>query len=383
MNMVVQGTTDRSSIRINARGGDNVFRLHHADVEGSLNALLAAKVDISGDVSISGSVKRLTLNDLNGEQTISIGPPGSHRDTLTLKLGQVVDTMLISQTPIRSATLINWRNTATPGNLIRAPWVGTLKATGDKRRGILGELIVNLELLDNLVAKTLGTVRVADALSGIWQIAGHVGQISVGAIRDDWSAVISGDLTGLKVSRDAAGHIEARSIGTVDVKQSYADARITLTMPFDANDPKAKALKKLNVGDTIRAFELRAKSNVGTVRARRMLDATLFTGVSDTVTDLPTSDQHFDTLAHIAAVKVKGNTRLPPWINNVRIAASRLGKIAVGFAGPNDGVGYGFAARRYDGLDYLNGAGRRKVPSLLLTSPGTTDIDQDLFFHVI
>ncbi len=84
-----------------------------------------------------------------------------------------------------------------------------------------------------------------------------------------------------------------------------------------------------------------------------------------------------------AAVVVKGDRKQQPWMNNVRIAASRIGKVAVGFAGPNDGVGYGFAALHYQNLVYENADGKVDVPSPRLASPGIVNIDQELIFQIV
>lgn len=108
--LTLQGTTEASSLTIKAKGKGT--SIQEIVVEGSLKSLKGKKVDVCGDVRVSGLLGTLNLGDVGEAHSIEIntdGLPVGKRSKLNIALGRVVDTSLNTHgLPIGSLTAVEW-----------------------------------------------------------------------------------------------------------------------------------------------------------------------------------------------------------------------------------------------------------------------------------
>ncbi|MHC4716575.1 MAG: hypothetical protein ACYS5V_06375 [Planctomycetota bacterium] len=138
---------------------------------------------------------RIDLGDIDAGHTIAIGPrkAGDTKTAVILNLGQVADTSLVSETPIKSLTAVEWLDADGVPDVVEAPWLGKLTTKGVKanaRKGIVGvagHFQAGLDLSGLGAPKaTLGSARIVGDLSeAAWDVIGRMGKLNIlGAARD-------------------------------------------------------------------------------------------------------------------------------------------------------------------------------------------------------
>lgn len=174
--------------------------------------------------------------------------------------------------------------------------------------------------------------------------------------------------------------ITAPSAGRIKSKNNW-DADIRLTDP-NIDISLNQLYVKRNVTDTV----VRTPRSINKIKAARLINTTIFAGVSDTVPDnqLPTGPTDFTAAAEIASIKVKAAKDQSIWLDNIHIAASTIGKAAAGFAAAT-GAHYGLAAATFNALSYRNAEGifKLRATDSPLNTPGDTPIENDLIIRII
>ena len=203
--IVLKNTTEKSTLKIVTKGG-MLTSIGTIIVEGSLGALDAKTATIRGNVIVGGTLKNLTLGNVDAAHTISINDDGVAFDPkkmlLTATLGSVYDADFDTHgIPIKSLTVAQWC-----GGTITAPWIGNINSKGDKKTGASGDFNVSLMLDGSGDPKlTLGNVKVADdASTGEWNITGNVGNVTIAGDLDDMDLKSGGDVKSIKVG-DVSG----------------------------------------------------------------------------------------------------------------------------------------------------------------------------------
>gem|GEM_PF-6623419 len=345
--ITLDNTSPSTSLSFKATGGaEGLIEVNNITINGSARNIKAKKVNLTGDLTVTGGLQTLRLNDVADQRQITIGGPDLPASTLSAKFNNVTDLTFNSDTPLKSLTVNNWQDNDPNPDTITGPWLKKLIARQN--------FAADLTLTDDSAPKTLGNVKVKGSITGgTWNIDGSGGKISAFDIDDDWSAVFTGNLAGLSTKSDAAGHINALSIKAISVKGNYTDAVVNLTQPLDPDNPKLKTLGKLIVKGTMENVEIRSLGHIGKVASGRILDSNIYAGVDGSVTGLPASDTQFNAQASIAAVKIKGIKTENIWLRAANIAAYNLGPVSVGYAQTdNDGVEFGIAAHLFQSITY-------------------------------
>jgi len=87
-------------------------------------------------------------------------------------------------------------------------------------------------------------------------------------------------------------------------------------------------LKKVDVKENLLGSVIRTLGDIGSVKAGRIVDTSIFAGIDDDVTGLPDDEADFITGAAIGQVQAKGVKNSPDAsFENSRIAASIVGKV--------------------------------------------------------
>ncbi|HUS91350.1 MAG TPA: peptidylprolyl isomerase, partial [Phycisphaerae bacterium] len=185
--VMVLGPGEASSLTFTSRGGDTLVR--DIDVYGSLRSLTGRNTDLLGDLTVTGKLGTLVLDDVADNHSIDIGGGLAPvqigpRDTLTVTFDRVADTDLNTHLlPINSLTVTEWLDGDGDGSAgtITTPWINKLNVKGDKRGGRDGDFAASLALSGDGIAEgkyVLNSATIAGAITGgTWNVGG-VGNVN-------------------------------------------------------------------------------------------------------------------------------------------------------------------------------------------------------------
>ena len=210
--LTVYGTTDRSEVVIKANG--NGHTLGDISIAGDLKRFDDSDTDLTGNLSVDGSLATLKLDDVSDAQ-ITIGQ-GSHPERkVDIDLGDVNNLNLRSELRIDKLDAVSWTASADSNNLLVAPNVREIKVKGD--------FDANLD-----IAGDLKTVRVQGSAAGIWQIDGDSRLIKAGGTTTDWSVSVGGNLNYLYIQSALQGTVAAENIKRAFVKGDLNNAKLLI-----------------------------------------------------------------------------------------------------------------------------------------------------------
>jgi len=299
--IVLYDTTEKSTLVIKTLTKGKETGVGDIIVDGSLKAILAKTTDLRGDITVTGSLGSITFDDIADEHTITIGPSANPKAGVVMKFDQVSDLTIDSQMPIKALTATEWL-----GESINAPSVGSITTKGNKKRGIAGNLDIDVTL-DGAV----NSVKVAGTLFGVWTC-------------------------------DAI-----KSISSTDI----IEANLILSQKPDA---KILALGKLTAKGWIDSSRILSTGNIGTVSAGVIVDSSCFAGVTDTndlnadgVLDLPDPavDVNYVEPATIKSITVKGIKGEQYCVINSNISAAQILSASLAYPeNDNSGIPFGLSA---------------------------------------
>ncbi len=193
----------KASVKISSK---QEIEISNILVEGNLKSFSVKKANLVGDMTVTGTLGKLKLNDVS-DGTISIGAAPAGGKGVSITLGVATDVTIDSQTPIKSIKAIEWNDTdrgvdgANADQLI-APWVGKISTKGHRKSGIAGDWEADL-LLDGANAPkgiTLKSAKIAGSLGGAyWDILGNLGKVTVRRAVENSVISASDDIASLKL----------------------------------------------------------------------------------------------------------------------------------------------------------------------------------------
>ncbi|NLF31162.1 MAG: hypothetical protein GX591_09785, partial [Planctomycetes bacterium] len=313
----VTGTSRTSSVVVTTAFGAEVnlgnVTVPIDDVSGDnvdLGAILAPQANLTGDLTVSGGLGRILVDDINGsgEQMITVGAKASPRagDVLRVIAGDVVDAGIASLTPIQSMMIGSWTDSQDAVGLgdgvgldgiddaIAAPWIGVLRVADVFQADLALEATGDSPAAPG--GRELGIASIGGQVTGAdWAIETAAGAVTLGGA-DQWT-------------------LTARSAGAITVAGDMTDSAITLDGALDRRRP---GLARLNVFGTLGNSQVRTAGNVGLVALGRMVDSSLMAGVDPAVTTLPAAGDF------TAADPVHGQAMIQKFvINNPALTARR------------------------------------------------------------
>ena len=425
---VLTETTSKSALTVKASGGDRRTAVTDIRVAGSLAKLIAKTTDLAGDATFTGSVKTLALGHVADQHTITVGPPATAKDTLTVTLGQVVDLTFSSQTPLKTFKVIDWHDTDDTADQLSAPWLGKLIAKGDNKAGRAGDFEAGLLLSGAgdpkqtlASAKIAGDLGSGDALGpAVWDITGDVGTIdaSKGTV-EGWTLDLHSDIKALKLGLveqaeltfGDAGSITAaqwntgeiigesiKSFGTKANKKlpgAAGDVKIDMTLTGSA-DPKVKyTLGAAKVaGAVLDAVWGILSGDVGAIAAGMISGSRIRAGIDPSVApeDLPEEAADFQehsTIRSVTLKGIKGQAKGTPTFADSIVAAWTLGSMKLKVVQTDNGdVDFGLAADTIKAVTGTTTATGIKFPKLSKLDdaadvPGPAGFDFDDFKLVL
>ena len=258
--LTVTATGTTAASRLTIRPARGTLTLGDVAVTGSLAALTAPAVTLDGSVTVSGTVRTVTLGNVaDGPSTISVGGGGGGVLT-AYRFGTVSGLAITSAAPVASLTAASWSGGGS-ADALTAPSAGTVHVVGNFDASVtltgggldLRALIVGGALSDAhlAVAGGIGTVSVG-GLSGSTVFAGvSAGTVGLPSAAPELSAAGSiRTLVDRGTSPFADTDIAAHTIGSVSLRNATADDGGT---PFGVSaaslrafflaQPKAKPLR--------------------------------------------------------------------------------------------------------------------------------------------
>jgi len=284
-------TTTRSSLSIRTRGGDRRATLGDIFASGPVGTIYAPAVDLEGDVLIEGTLRRLALGNVVGDQgTIVIGAAATTGDTARLSFGRVADLAVNSQTPIRSLVALEWLDAGADDDVITAPWIGTLRIKGNRRAGLAGQFDADLSLTGEGAprGRALSSAVVAGPVTGEWTISGDVGTVragdatgwsldvnsevrslTLGKVSGDTQVDVEGGIRSLRAVSWDGGSIEADWIGSLRVTGYRRDVPgdFSADLALDGNpDQRRRTLSSARIAGALTG-DWTISGKVGSIRA--------------------------------------------------------------------------------------------------------------------
>ncbi len=226
-----------------------------------------------GDIICNGPIKGINAKTIAFNGSILIGASSNPKAAVTITFDRTDKLNINSQMPIKSISATEWL-----GGSINAPSVGKIKIKGDKKRGVAGDLDVNVTL-----DGSINSAKVAGILFGVWKCD------------------------------------SIKSVSATDI----VEANLILSQQPDA---KILALGKLTAKGWIDSSQILSTGNIGTVTAGAIIDSNCFAGVAEGITGLPAAEAaSFSEAAAIKSFAIKGiKGETPPWFINSNIAAANV-----------------------------------------------------------
>lgn len=290
ISLTLANTTTRSSVSVRtSRRAD--ITLSSVTVNGSLDRLSLDRIDIDGNLTITGSVRSITAGDITGG-TVSIGAASRSMD---LWLGDLTDVSITSASAIRTLVVGSWVDSDASQDALTAPSIGKLAS--------LGDFDANVEITGNgtsATASTLGGVTINGAANGTWSITGKAGDLIFRSTSDGFGINVTRSLRSFVVVDDATGTVAASSVTKVDIRGD-ADG---LTVLAGANLGTDAALGGSGAGAD--AF---AAGTIGSITVRGSITDSVFAaGLSPTDSILLNGNDTFVTgTSSINRVSVRGD----------------------------------------------------------------------------
>lgn len=199
--LVLSDTTDKSVLRITTKGNRQTS-IGDIIVDGSLKAIYAKTIDLRGDISVSGTLTMLTMDDITDDHKITIGPSSNLKAGVIMKFDRVSDLSIDSETPIKILTVTDWLDTDGVADEIITPVLGKLVVRGDKKRGLSGDFAAALNigkgLGSNLIEPILGNVKISGTFRNTSTVRGNAGTVSINQLSGN--LIIDGDARNIKIN---------------------------------------------------------------------------------------------------------------------------------------------------------------------------------------
>lgn len=201
-------TTARSSFTMT--GGAAV--LHGLADAGSLGAVRATRADLTGDLTIGGTLGSLSLHDVNGGPS-HIVISGAGRPT-SIHLQRVSQLSIDTASPIAGLAATNWVEPGAVRRHIDAPWLGSFRVTGDFAANVnLSAANHGASIQNFFVSGNLEQVQIRAALG--------IQRMIVGALNN--SLLFAGVQAGLNTLPQGPGDFAAQAkIGVLEARASPA-----------------------------------------------------------------------------------------------------------------------------------------------------------------
>jgi hypothetical protein len=219
ISLLISGTSGGSALSIVSTG----VTLDSLTDAAALGSVVAPTTTAGGAISLTGSVRRLTLAGAdNSNIFLGGGVPN------VLSLGTVTSTSLYSAAAIHSLTVNSYSNTAS--DVITTAWIQTLRSAGDFGASMNingGTGPRNLGLTSVIIGGSVG--------DSVWSVLANVGTVQAASFGAGWSGSIHGAISQLIDTGDFAGELAALDIGQLHISGNLTDADLLAGADFGSD----------------------------------------------------------------------------------------------------------------------------------------------------
>jgi len=198
-------------------------------VNGNLHSISASNCDLQGDVTVTGSLRSLTINDILPGVTNIINI-GVGNQPLTMKAHSISDAVIQSQSPIRTLQADEWSDTDGQTDILTAPEIATISLNGS----LAADVSVDMDIK---------RVYLEGSLEGSINAGGDLGSLVINAATSDSSITTDGEIKKLTLKQgsfdgdlnvgeglksmiitqgDLSGTVDAQSIGRLKINGNLA-----------------------------------------------------------------------------------------------------------------------------------------------------------------
>jgi N-acetylneuraminic acid mutarotase len=297
-------TGEKSQLTIAAKTEISVGDINS---NGSLKSITAKTTNLRGNIKVSGSLASLIINDVDNsiDHTITVSSSSNAKATVSLGFDRVADLTVNSQIPVKAISATEWL-----AGEINTPSIGAITTKGDKKRGIAGDLDVNVTL-----DASVGSIKTAGTLSGEWNC-------------NTIKSVSALNITSATLSLDQAPNAKVLALGALTAKNHMTDSQII------------------------------SDGNIGTINAGAMINSVCFAGIKDGVTGLPNLPGDINVSASIKSITVKGIKGESNSFINSNIAAANILSATLNYPLTNNGgIPFGVSAGFIKSLKIKNTSG--------------------------
>ncbi len=200
-------------------------------VNGSLKSLSAPLMSLRGDLTITGSVAAVALDDVADSHTLRVGTDLAIAAS-SWTLDRVKDASLTSLTPLKSLSVCEWLDADGTPDAVVTPWISSLATRGVKgNAAVPGNFEADLTLSGVGAAKgTLAKAAILGSLRGAtWNLTGNVSalaSLTVARWMEDAHIFANGPVGKVAVGGMHSSSLFAGVIGTTlpDASNDFAAA---------------------------------------------------------------------------------------------------------------------------------------------------------------
>ncbi|QOV88826.1 peptidylprolyl isomerase [Humisphaera borealis] len=281
-----------TSLTIKSAGGDGIVDVRGVSVDGPLKTFSAKTTRLSGNTTIGGTVRTMSLGAVNSANVVLGGSPADGIQ-LGLTLTTATDSNFTSGMPIKSIKAGAFVDTlGTPGT-ITAPALSSITTSG---------------LLQESINAPGGIIKTFKA-----------------------GGAQKGDITATAMVNFSALDIQG---GVWNFSQPYAAGRDTI--------------KKMIVTGSMTGTTIRTAGSIGSISVLSVVSGRIYAGVD--VTDeefppfLPTQLSQFTSPARLGSLKVSFGSE------QLSVAATSMGRVDLSEIGTDAAIPFGIAATQIDQL---------------------------------
>jgi len=214
-----------SSFTMGVSGGDAQATVKNISVAGSFGNITIPGVNISGNVTIGGTLARLEARNFIGVPNVgaSVTVNGTGVDTV-FKFGLVANASITTSSGIAELTLSSkWSDNDSQTDLITAPYISALNVTGNFAAGL--RLSASSGPSGSPV---LGNTNITgQAGTNSWWVNGRAGTIKVGSTNVYFSASFAGAVDSFQTTvADMRGDLAAPRFNSVSIAKTINTGRI-------------------------------------------------------------------------------------------------------------------------------------------------------------
>lgn len=227
--IVTSNSTSATDMGVDILDGDRTTSIRNVTVAGSLDELWLLRANLVGEVTISGTLRRMDARNVFGSLSTTGGDgaliqiDGQGVET-TFSFGQVANLAIISNSGIAEIVTTNkWSDNDANLDFIQAPFLRTLNIAGNFAAG----LFLTAPSADG-GTPTLGTVNITgQAGTNAWVVNGGAGDITFASTALTFSASFAGTVNTVRTTVvDLRGNFAAAHFNSIIVARTISKAII-------------------------------------------------------------------------------------------------------------------------------------------------------------